>query len=148
MVLTRNNKRTEPYTKTYTNAALQNWLGTSWIGFINETDSLKNYVTQNGAEKIDNTPSAISVEEGVLHAQNLTDPQAATLTIHGLYGTVALQITCKQYLAFAVTGGLSNVSDMRPELKLGWEFENLKYIPNNGKPYFQYKLTEKFSILY
>ena len=150
MVLTRNNKRTEPYTKTYTNAAFQNWLGTSWIGFINETDSLKNYVTQNGAEKIDNTPSAISVEEGVLHAQKVTDPQMATLTIHGLYGTVALQITCHQYLAFEVDGGLSNVSSNWSGLKLGWEFENLKYmIPDNGKPYFQYTLTnEKFPILY
>lgn len=145
MEITRNNQ----HTKTYTNAAFQNWLGTSWIGFINETDSLKNYVTQNGAEKIDNTPSAISVEEGVLHAQEVTDPQMATLTIHGLYGTVALQITCHQYLAFEVDGGLSNVSDMRPELKLGWEFENLKYIPNDGDPYFQYTPTnEQFPILY
>ncbi len=149
MVLTRNNKRTEPYTKTYTNAAFQNWLGTSWIGFINETDSLKNYVTQNGAEKIDNTPSAISVEEGVLHAQEVTDPQMATLTIHGLYGTVALQITCHQYLAFEVDGGLSNVSSNWSGLKLGWEFENLKYIPNDGEPYFQYTPTnEQFPILY
>ena len=145
MEITRNNQRP----KTYTNNALQNWLGTSWIGFINETDSLKNYVTENGTAVNYTTPSAISVEEGVLHAQKVTDPQAATLTIHGLYGTVALDITCHQYMAFAVAGGLSNVSSNWSGLKLGWEFENLKYIPNDGDPYFQYTPTnEQFTILY
>lgn len=145
MVLTRNITRT----KRYTNTAFKNGLSTSWSGFINGQDKFQNYVTENGVEKTSDTPSAISVEEGVLHAQSRTDPQMAKLTIHGLYGTVALQITCNQYMAFAVTGGLSNVSSKWSELKLGWEFENLKYIPNNGDPYFQYTLTnEQFHILY
>lgn len=145
MEITRNNQ----HTKTYTNTAFKNGLSTSWIGFINEQDSFLNYVTENGTAVNYTTPSAISVRENVLHAQKVTDPQMATLTIYGLYGTVALNITCNQYMAFAVAGGLSNVSSMRPELKLGWEFENLKYIPNNGDPYFQYTPTNKqFSILY
>ena len=145
MVLTRNTNRT----KTYESRAFQNGLSTSWSGVINGQDDFQNYVTENGVEKEPNTPSAISIQDNVLHAQKVTDPQMATLTIHGLYGTVALDITCNQYMAFAVAGGLSNVSSMRPELKLGWEFENLKYIPNNGDPYFQYTLTnEQFPILY